>query len=71
MKDFFKKLLSGVNNDVSSKRFITLASFVLISIAFIANIFFDIPMREYVWNGMLIFCGSGLGFTTLEYFGKK
>jgi len=71
MKDFFKKLLSGVNGDVSSKRFITLLSFVLISIAFISNVFFEIPMREYVWNGMLIFCGSGLGFTTLEYFGKK
>jgi hypothetical protein len=45
MKDFFKKLLSGVNGDVSSKRFITLASFVLISIAFISNVFFDIPMK--------------------------
>jgi len=71
MKQFIKKLLTGLNDEVSSKRFITLTSFLLISVAFISSVFFDIKMKEYIWNGMLIFCGSGLGFTTLEYFGKK
>jgi len=71
MKDFFRNILTGVDGDLSSKRLITLLSFVLVSVAFISNIFLDIPMKDYVWNGMLIFTGSGLGFTTLEHFSKK
>jgi len=71
MKTFFKNILTGVNGDLSSKRLITLVSFCLVSIAFLSNIFLDIPMKDYVWNGMLIFTGSGLGFTTLEHFSKK
>ena len=41
------------------------------NIAFVCNIFFDIPIKDYVFNGMLYLVGAGLGFTTLERFSKK
>jgi len=71
MKDFLRQLLTGVDGNISSKRTITLLSFVLVSIAFVANIFFDIPMEEYVFLGMLGFTASGLGFTALDHYSKK
>ena len=71
MKELFRQLVTGVNGDYSSKRFITLISFLLVSIAFISNIFFDIYMKDYVFLGMLGFTASGLGFTALDHFSKK
>jgi len=70
MSEFIKKMLSDTNGDPSSKRVITLISSLLVFIAFVVNIFFDIPLKDYIWNGMLLFAGSGLGFTTLEHFKK-
>ena len=71
--NFFKNMLSG-NPDgsgVSSKRFITFSSFILCAVAFICNIFLDIPLKDYVYEGMLYLVAAGLGFTTLEHFSKK
>lgn len=70
MKDFLRQILTGVDGNISSKRTITLISFILVSIAFVANIFFDIPLKDYVFLGMLGFTASGLGFTTLDHFKK-
>ena len=70
MKDFLRQLLTGVDGNISSKRTITLVSFVLVSIAFVSNIFFDLPLKEYVFLGMLGFTASGLGFTALDHFKK-
>jgi RsiW-degrading membrane proteinase PrsW (M82 family) len=68
---FFKSMLSGTGDGVSSKRVITFLAFLLCAIAFVCNIFLDIPLKDYVWNGMLYLVGAGLGFTTLEQFAKK
>lgn len=71
MKEIIKQILTGPNGTYSSKRIITLCSFLLLSLGFISNILFDIPLKEYIWDGMLLFTGSGLGFTTLDHYGKK
>jgi hypothetical protein len=72
MKQFFIKMLSSTDNgDVSSKRVITFSAFVLVSIAFISNIFFELPLKEFVYDGMLYLVAAGLGFTALERFAKK
>ena len=70
---FFKLMLSGNPNGegVSSRRVITFTAFVLCAIAFICNIFFEIPLKDYVFNGMLYLVGAGLGFTTIEHFKGK
>ena len=71
VKDFFHRLLSDVDGQTSSKRFITLIAFVLLAIAFISNIFFTIPLEEFIFDGMMYLVAAGLGFTTLEKFSKK
>jgi hypothetical protein len=71
INNFFQRLLSDVDGQTSSKRFITLIAFTLLAIAFIANIFFEIPLQEFIFDGMMYLVAAGLGFTTLEKFSKK
>lgn len=70
MRKFFNQMLTGTDGRVSSKRVITFTAFVLCAIAFLCNIFLDIPLKEFVWEGMLYLVGAGLGFSTLEHFAK-
>ena len=71
MKKFFLSLLGDVDGQKSSKRFITLIAFLMMCIAFISNIFMDIPLQEFVWDGMMYIVAAGLGFTTLEKFSRN
>jgi hypothetical protein len=71
MKDYLKKMLMGVDENPSSKRTITFISFLLIAVAFLVNIFFHIPIKQFIFEGMLWLTAAGLGFTTLDHFKKK
>jgi len=70
-KTFFEKLLSDVDGQPSSKRLVTLVAFVLISGAFVINIFAEIPLKEYMFEGMLWLTGAGIGSATVEKFSRK
>ena len=71
MKEFFAKMMSDVDGQTSSKRFITLIAFALLSTAFICNIFFEIPLQEFVFDGMMYLVRVGLGVTCAEKFRPK
>jgi hypothetical protein len=71
MKDFFRKMLMGVDENPSSKRTITFIAFLLVAVAFLVNIFFEIPIKQFIFEGMLWLTAAGLGFTTLDHFKKK
>ena len=71
MKKFFTSLMADVDGHVSSKRLITLLAFVWLSTAFLANIFIQIPLEEFVYDGMLYLVAAGLGFTTFEKFSRS
>jgi hypothetical protein len=71
MKTFLKSMLNGVDGNPSSKRVITLISFILVSIGFCVNIFFHIPLKQYIFEGMLWLTAAGLGVTSLDHFSKK
>ena len=71
MKDFLAKLLSDVDGQTSSKRFITLIAFLLLSTAFVCNIFWEIPLQEFVFDGMMYLVCVGLGVTVAEKFKPK
>ena len=70
-KSYLGKILTDVDGQPSSKRLVTLIAFVLISYAFVANIFSEIPLKEYMFEGMLWLAGAGLGFSTVEKFSRK
>lgn len=63
-------LCSGNSESLSSKRFVTLLSFLLCGIAFISNLFWNYKVDEYMFNGMIYLTMAGLGFTASEKFAK-
>jgi phosphotransferase system glucose/maltose/N-acetylglucosamine-specific IIC component len=71
MKKFLNSMLSDVDGQVSSKRFVTLVAFLCVVVAFISNIFAEIPLQEFVFDGMLYLVGAGLGFSTVEKFSRN
>lgn len=71
MKNFFKSLFSDIDNQVSSKRFITVFAFLLLGVAFLLDIFIDVQLKQYIWDGILYIVLMGLGVTTAEKFTNK
>ena len=63
-------LSDGINNSVSSKRVITLLSFILCAYGFIASIY-GYPMDTKIFDSMMYIVVAGLGFTASEKFAKK
>lgn len=72
MRTWLKSLLSdGLNNTVSSKRFITLAAFILCGIAFLSELFTTYKVSKETFDSMMYIVIAGLGFTASEKFTKK
>ena len=63
--------LNGLDGHVSSKRLVTLISFMCIVVAFLVNVFMDIPLQEHVYDGMLYLVMAGMGFSSFEKFSPK
>lgn len=64
-------LLDGHNGTLSSKRVITFLAFILCSIAFIADLFWDYKVSENVFEGMIYIAIAGLGVTASEKFANR
>jgi hypothetical protein len=71
MKNFLNQMLKDTDGNVSSKRVITIIAFILMATGFIVNVFMDVPIKEFIWDGMLYLVAAGLGFSTIEHFSKK
>ena len=71
IKDYFKEILGDNDGKASSKRLITMVAFVLLSIAFLANIFWEIKLQEFIFDGMMYLVCVGLGVQQLKSSQKK
>lgn len=71
MNFIIKILTAEGETNPSSKRLITLIAFVLMSIGFIAELFFDKTVNYQTYEIMMYIVLGGLGFTASEKFGKK
>lgn len=67
---WFEKILTS-RSGLSSKRFITLAAFLLLAIGFLTNLFFDFTVEEFMFNTISYVVFAGLGFTASEMFAGK
>ena len=63
-------LSDGINGTVSSKRVITLLSFLLCAYGFIADIH-GYKVTTALFDSMIYLVIAGLGFTASEKFAKK
>jgi Co/Zn/Cd efflux system component len=64
-------LQDGVDGSWSSKRVVTFLAFIFCSIAFFANMFFGVEVKEYMFEGMMVIAIAGLGVTVTERFADK
>lgn len=64
-------LLDGHNGTLSSKRVITFLAFILCSIAFISDLFWDYNVSPNVFEGMIYIAIAGLGVTASEKFANR
>jgi hypothetical protein len=71
MKWYHSMLTDGTDEGISSKRIVTLLAFLLCSIAFFGNLFFNLTIDSTLYEGMMWIAISGLGFTASEKFTKK
>jgi len=68
-KDFRDMMSSG--GKISSKRVVTLVAFLLVTIAFVANLGWSVVMDANVLTGMINVVFAGLGVTVGEHLLKK
>ena len=69
---FLKGMLSdGDDDNISSKRLITLLAFVMCSVAFMVDLFTDYEVKSALFDSMMYIVVAGLGFTASEKFAKK
>lgn len=71
MKWYHSMLTDGTDEGISSKRVVTLFAFILCAIAFIADLFWDLDVKDSVYEGMMYIAIAGLGFTASEKFSKQ
>jgi len=71
MKWYHSMLTDGTDEGISSKRAVTLLAFILCTIAFIANLFWNLDIKDSIFEGMMYIAIAGLGFTASEKFTKK
>ena len=65
------EMLKEPNGKFSSKRFITIVAFVLMSTAFVANLFWDYAIDPIIYDSMKWIVIGGMGFVVGEKFGKQ
>lgn len=70
MKNFIENMLSS-DGKISSKRVVTIAAFILISIGFLVDLFTDFTISDNVYSGIEYIVIAGLGFTASEQFTKN
>jgi hypothetical protein len=68
--NWLKECLTS-DGKISSKRLITLFSFVLIAIGFISNLYFDLSVDKSIFESVQWIVLGGLGATASEKFSKK
>jgi len=61
----------GTNGTVSSKRVITLLSFLLCAIAFMCELIYGLDVKQQTFDSMMYIVIAGLGFTASEKFSSK
>lgn len=66
--EFSQLFQDGINGTLSSRRVITVLSFLLCAVAFIANLFFGLTIEKFIFDSMSYIAIAGMGATVAEKF---
>jgi hypothetical protein len=67
---YIKDMMSDGGNP-STKRWVAVISTLLIAIGYIANLFWDFTIEEFIFNGVMYIVIGTLGITGVEKFAPK
>jgi hypothetical protein len=67
---YIKDMMSDGGNP-STKRWVAVVSTLLIAIGYIANLFWDFTIEEFIFNGVMYIVIGTLGITGVEKFAPK
>lgn len=68
---YLKGVMADSNGSPSSKRLVTLLAAVLVFAGFLANLFWDYTVEEYMYTNMMYIVIAGLGITGAEKFAPQ
>jgi len=69
--NYMHRVMADPNGSPSSKRLVTLICTVLMAIGFIANLFWEFKMDEFIFNSVMYIIIGGMGITGVEKFAPK
>ena len=69
--NWFRSIFTdGTDDGISSKRIVTILAFAMCSAGFIGDLFWDLDVKDVVYESMMFIAIAGLGFTASEKFSK-
>lgn len=71
VKKYLHELISDSNGSPSSKRLIIVLCTILMATAYIANLFWDYTVEEFMFNAVMYIVIGGMGITGVEKFAPK
>jgi hypothetical protein len=71
IKEYLKGIMADSNGSPSSKRLVTMLAIILVAIGYVANLFWDYTVEEFMFESMMYIVIAGLGITGAEKFAPK
>ena len=68
---YLKGIMSDNNGSPSSKRLVTLLATILVAVGYVANLFWDYTVEQFMFESMMFIVIAGLGITGAEKFAPK
>ena len=68
LKKYLSQIMQDSNGSYSSKRTVTFLCVILMSVGYIANLFYDQNVDEFMYESVMYIVIAGLGFTGAEKF---
>ena len=68
---YIKGIMADSNGNPSSKRAVTLLASLLMTVGFIANLFWDYTIDQFIFESVMYVVIAGLGITGAEKFAPK
>ena len=68
---YIKGMMADGKGNPSSKRWIALVAMILVCVGYIANLFWDFTIEEFIFNGVMYIVIGTLGITGVEKFAPK
>jgi hypothetical protein len=69
--DYLKGMMQDSQGSPSSKRWVTVLAVLLVAVGYIANLFWDYTVEQFMFEAMMYIVIAGLGITGAEKFAPK